>query len=191
MSAGATPSARFERLYERSPDPWGYESSAYEKEKYASTLAALPDGPVGRALEVGCSIGVFTVQLAQRCEQVLALDFSARALALAHRRLDGLANVELRQAAFPKEAPDGRWQLIVCSEVLYYLPPPLLEDAVAWLGGQLREGSCVVAVSWRGQGEDEPFLGDEVHDRLAREWAGWHDLDARREGYRLDRFDGR
>ena len=30
-----------------------------------------------------------------------------------------------------------------------------------------------------------------VHDRLARELARWHALDARQEQYRLDRFDGR
>ena len=38
------PAARFDELYERSADPWSYESSDYEREKYASTLAALPGG---------------------------------------------------------------------------------------------------------------------------------------------------
>ena len=189
--SGASPRARFEGIYERSADPWGYESSAYERDKYASTLAALPEGQIADALEVGCSIGVFTEQLARRCERVLAIDFSERALALARARLDRLTNVELRHAGFPEQAPRGPWQVIVCSEVLYYLQAPALDRAIAWLHEQLREGACVLAVGWRGSGIDEPFLGDEVHDRLARELAGWHALDGRREGYRLDRFDGR
>ena len=191
MGATLGPVARFEALYERSADPWSYEHSEYEREKYASTLAALPDGRIERALEVGCSIGVFTELLATRCEQVLATDFSELALQLAHARLDSLANVELRLASFPEQAPAGPWQLIVCSEVLYYLEEPALEEAIAWLAEQLRHGACVLAVSWRGEGKDEPFLGDHVHDRLARELARWHALDGRREGYRLDRFDAR
>jgi predicted TPR repeat methyltransferase len=191
MSASADPAARFEGLYERSADPWCYETSEYEREKYASTLAALPGGRCASALELGCSIGVFTEQLASRCEHVLAIDFSERALRLARRRLETLANVELRCASFPEQAPQGPWQLILCSEILYYLQAPALDRAIAWLTEQLHDGSCVLAVSWRGRGADEPFLGDEVHDRLATELAGWHSLDGRREGYRLDRFDGR
>jgi predicted TPR repeat methyltransferase len=190
MSGGGL-AARFEDLYARSADPWRYETSGYEREKYASTLAAVPDGHIENALEVGCSIGIFTEQLAERCERVVAMDFSARALQLAARRVGALANVELCHGSFPDQAPEGLWELILCSEVLYYLPGPALDRAVGWLTGQLQGGACVLAVSWRGQGTDEPFLGDEVHDRLALELAGWHSLDDRREDYRLDRFDGR
>jgi predicted TPR repeat methyltransferase len=191
MSASAESAARFDGLYERSADPWDYQSSDYEREKYARTLAAIPAGPVTSALELGCSIGVFTEQLAERCEHVLAIDFSERALALARDRLAGCRNVDLRRASFPEQAPPGPWQLIFCSEVLYYLQGPALDRAIAWLAEQLRDGACVIAVSWRGQGTDEPFLGDEVHDRLARELARWQALKERHEGYRLDRFDGR
>jgi len=182
---------RFERLYRESPDPWGYLTSAYEREKYAATLAALPTPAHGLALEVGCSIGVFTGLLAPRCEHLVAIDFSLRALELARRALRATPNVDLLRAGFPEEAPPGAWDLIVCSEVLYYLRPPALEEAVGWLRAQLSHGASVLAVSWRGAGRDEPLTGDEVHDRLEGELAAWHALDARRERYRLDRFDGR
>ncbi|HXP28361.1 MAG TPA: class I SAM-dependent methyltransferase, partial [Solirubrobacteraceae bacterium] len=170
---------------------WSYESSDYERAKYASTLAALPSGRFANALEVGCSIGVFTEQLAARCDRVLAIDFSARALRLARCRLYAHGNVELRQASFPEQAPAGHWQLILCSELLYYLQAPALDSAIAWLTQQLSGGACVLAVSWRGEGVDEPFRGDDVHDRLTHELARWHSLDGRRDGYRLDRFAGR
>jgi SAM-dependent methyltransferase len=181
---------RFERLYEASADPWHYVTSAYEREKYTDTLAALPAGPIGSALEVGCSIGLFTVQLAARCERVVGLDFAPRALALAAERTARLANVQLLQAAFPEQAPIGPWNVVVCSEVLYYLDEPALLLATEWLRDQLELGASLVAVSWRGQGTDEPMRGDEAHDVLARELTAWHALDARRSGYRLDRFDG-
>jgi len=182
---------RFERLYHESPDPWAYLTSDYEREKYAATLAALPKRSHGLCLEVGCSIGVFTRLLAARCEHVVAIDFSLAALQLARHQLQGVRNVDLLRASFPEETPPGSWDLIVCSEILYYLQPPALEQAISWIKAQLSCGVSLLAVSWRGVGREEPLLGDQVHDRLARELAGWHALDARRDGYRLDRFDGR
>jgi SAM-dependent methyltransferase len=189
-SARRADAEHFERLYAESADPWGYCTSAYERTKYTDTLEALPSRPLGAVLEVGCSIGVFTRQLAIRCERVVGLDFSPRALTLAAARTSGLTNVTLAQGSFPEQAPDGNWDAIVCSEVLYYLDRDALEAAIAWLSLQLQGGACVVAVSWRGEGKDEPLRGDDVHDLLAEELAHWHTRDARRAGYRLDRFDG-
>jgi SAM-dependent methyltransferase len=183
--------ARFERLYRESPDPWGYRTSDYERQKYAATLAALPKATYGLALEVGCSIGVFTGQLAARCQHVVAIDFSLSALEFARQHLRNRTNVDLLRASFPQETPPGSWDLIVCSEVLYYLQRPALDEAIGWIETQLAYGASVLAVSWRGVGRDEPLTGDEVHDRLARELAGAHALDARQDAYRLDRFDGR
>jgi SAM-dependent methyltransferase len=180
----------FERIYAASEDPWGYRTSEYERRKYADTLAALPARPIGRALESGCSIGVFTELLAARCAQVVAIDFAPSALALARERVGGLPNVELLQASFPEQAPQGPWDVVVCSEVLYYLDGPALLAAARWLAEQLRDGASVLAVSWRGEGSQEPMRGDEAHDVLVRELGSWHTLDAQRSGYRLDRFDG-
>jgi len=180
----------FERIYAVSEDPWGYRTSDYERGKYADTLAALPARPLGRVLESGCSIGVFTELLAARCARVVAMDFAPSALALARERVGGLANVELLQASFPEQAPPGPWDAVVCSEVLYYLDGSALLAATRWLAEQLCEGTSVLAVSWRGEGSHEPMRGDEAHDVLARELERWHTFDGRRSGYRLDRFDG-
>ncbi|MGH2903051.1 MAG: SAM-dependent methyltransferase [Solirubrobacteraceae bacterium] len=180
----------FERLYAASPDPWGYDSSEYERGKYAATLAALDGRTYPRALEVGCSIGAFTELLADRCGTLTALDFSARALELARGRLRGRANVEIVEASFPEQAPAGGWDLVVCSEVLYYLDRVALEGAVGWLREQLSAGATVLAVDWRGPTRTEPHDGDEVHELLRERLADWHALEGRRPGYRLDRFDG-
>ena len=50
----------FEELYAASPDPWNFETSDYEREKYARTLGVLGGRRFRRALEAGASIGVFT-----------------------------------------------------------------------------------------------------------------------------------
>jgi SAM-dependent methyltransferase len=190
MGAKRMTAERFERHYETSADPWGYDTSVYERDKYAATLAALPSRPLARALEVGCSIGAFTELLAPRCERLVAIDFSDRALELARERVGGVANVELTQAGFPEEIPAGVWDLIVCSEVLYYLDGVALRQAIGWLEEQLASGASLVAVSWRGTGSEEPLHGNDVHDLLAVRLERWHAFDGRHSGYRLDRFDG-
>jgi SAM-dependent methyltransferase len=180
----------FERLYAESPDPWAYDSSEYERGKYAATLAALDGRSYQRGLEVGCSIGAFTELLAQRCGSLTAFDFSARAVALARKRLLEHAHVTVLEASFPEQTPVGQWDLVVCSEVLYYLDPPALEAATGWLRGRLGEGATVLAVDWRGPTRTEPHDGDEVHELLRVGLADWHALEGRQPGYRLDRFDG-
>jgi alkylation response protein AidB-like acyl-CoA dehydrogenase len=146
---------RFERLYVADGDPWEYDSSGYEHDKRASTIAALPARPLRRVLDLGCSNGALTRQLAERCDEVVGADLSARAVALASER-DLPANVTVVQ--------------------------------MRWLREQLEAGATLLAVSWRGHG-DEPMRGDDVHDLLTQELGAWHTLDARRPGYRLDRFD--
>jgi SAM-dependent methyltransferase len=183
--------ARFERVYAESDDPWGYCASRREREKHCATLTALPDRPLGVVLEVGCSIGVFTNLLAGRAARVVGLDFSRRALELADARVGARSNVELVRGAFPSQIPDGTWDVVICSEILYYLTPRVLLDATDWLEDQLRGGTTVLAVSRGGGTGGEPLSGGEVHDHLARRLSPWHALDGRAAGYRLDRFDGK
>ncbi len=77
-----TPPEYFEQLYVRDPDPWRFATSGYERDKYAATLAALPNRRFASGFEVGCSIGVLTRQLAERCDALLAADGSPTALTL-------------------------------------------------------------------------------------------------------------
>jgi SAM-dependent methyltransferase len=181
---------RFDRLYARSDDPWNYRASDYERLKYGRTLKALPAQRLGMTLEVGCSVGVFTRLLAERCTNLVAIDFSAAAVELARTRVVDMSNVSVLQASFPDQVPPRSWDVIICSEVLYYLEPRVLEHAITWLRSQLRSGASLLAVSWRGIGRDEPHTGDQVHDRLLCELRPWHVLDARELEYRIDRFDG-
>ncbi len=115
----------FDRMYAAADDPWGFTTRWYEQRKYALTLAALPQRRFGTALEVGCSVGVLTAALASRCDRLVALDASAAALASARTRVP--AEVELVQAAVPGGWPAGTYDLVLLSEVGYYLDPPDLE----------------------------------------------------------------
>ena len=177
----------FEDLYARSPDPWGFRTSPYERDKYAATLAVLPRERYGAALEVGCSIGVFTRLLAARCDRLLALDASPRALAEARLANADLAHVDFAEAVLPGDFPRGRYDLIVLSEVLYYFAEDDLRGVAALCRSALAPDGQMVLCHWLGE-TDYPLPGDEAAELFIQASAPlWRPAAARREPqYRLD-----
>jgi SAM-dependent methyltransferase len=168
VSDDRAPVEHFERLAQASEDPWNYAGSEYEQEKYRRTLTYLPER-IGSALELGCSVGVFTAMLAPRCEQLLALDFSPTALVRARRRLAGVENVELRRALLPEQMPSGPFAAIVCSEILYYWNAQLVAAGLRGMEAALAPGGTLVAVHWRPGDRRRELDGDSVHAILRRE----------------------
>ncbi|WP_436798413.1 SAM-dependent methyltransferase, partial [Mesorhizobium ventifaucium] len=106
--------------YFATEDPWNYGSS-YEQEKYERQLEILPAGPIGRALELACAEGHFTRQLAPRVGHLTATDISAVAVERAQARCRDRPNVEFGVLDFCADTLPDEMDLIVCSEVLYFL----------------------------------------------------------------------
>lgn len=156
----------FEALYRSDPDPWSYASSGYEHAKYERTLAACGAGPFESALELGGSIGVFSELLAPRCRRLTTIDLAETAAAMARRRLAGHGAVRVITGALPDAVPDERYDLVVASEILYYLAPPALDRTLAMIRARLISGGRLVAVHWRPAGPERPFTAAEVHARL-------------------------
>jgi SAM-dependent methyltransferase len=180
----------FEALYTEREDPWDFETSAYEAAKYAATVEALGDRRYGRAIEAGCSIGVLTELLAARCDALEAVDVSVRAVERARARLAGVPHVRVERRTLPEEMPAGPFDLIVCSEVLYYWSRDLLLAALPPMIAALAPGGSLLAVHWRPETRTYPLLGDEVHDLLAERLGRLdHALSRTAREYRLDRWD--
>lgn len=112
--------AFFETWFSTQPDPWKY-TSPYEQTKYEQTLSLLPSTQIGKALELACAEGHFTVQLAPRVESLIAADISQVALDRAAERCRDLQNISFQHLDMTKDPLPGHFDLIVCSEVLYYL----------------------------------------------------------------------
>lgn len=153
----------FEQLYTRDPDPWQFATSEYERDKYAATLEALPPGRFRQAFEVGCSIGVLTRHLAPRCDTLLAVDVAEAALRQAEDRCEDQPWVEFAPMAIPAQWPEGEFDLILFSEVLYYLGIPGIHEAARRTLASLAPGGTVVLVNWHGA-TDGACTGDEAAD---------------------------
>lgn len=153
----------FERLYAASDDPWDFETSWYERRKYALTVASLPEPRYRRAFEPGCSIGVLTGLLAPRCDRLLSVDLLAGPVARAAERLSGCGGVTVEQRRVPEQWPSGPFDLIVVSELAYYFEAAELVGLVDAAIGSAAPGATMVAVHWRG-GTDYPLSGDQAHE---------------------------
>lgn len=181
--------ADFDVLYADAEDPWAFATSSYEAEKYDATVAALGGRRFGRALEIGCSIGVLTARLAEHADELLAVDASAAAVDRARTRVEEMPHVRVERGEIPEAFPAGPWDLVVCSEVLYYLDPPAFTAAVDALERTTAPGGALLAVHWRPPTRTYPLGGDEVHAQLAAR-PGWPvGAHAQTERYVLDRFD--
>lgn len=155
----------FDDMYAATSDPWNLATDSYERRKYALTVAALPNERYRRAFEPGCSIGVLSALLAERCERLLATDIVPTALDQAAQRLTNYPNVVVERRAIPDSWPDGDFDLVVLSELGYYFDVPTLDRVITKLVGTTVAGAHVVGVHWRGE-TNYPLRAQQVHDRL-------------------------
>ncbi|MEO6881804.1 MAG: class I SAM-dependent methyltransferase [Mycobacteriaceae bacterium] len=158
------PASYFDDFYGDREDPWGFTERWYEQRKFALTMAALPRARYRSAFEPGCSVGVLTAMLAQRCDHVLATDVAQAALDQAARRVP--SNVELRRWSLGESWDERTHDLVVLSEVAYYLDEADLAGALAEATSALEPGGTLVAVHWRHRVSDYPQTGDGVHAQI-------------------------
>lgn len=179
------PASYFNEMYDANADPWGFTDRWYEERKRAITLAALPERHYANAFEPGCSIGVLTLALAQRCDSVLATDISSIALREASVRLEGYDNVRFERRVLPDEWPTGQFDLVVLSEILYYFNDADLRDVVARANASVAPGGTLVSIHWRPTVGEYPQGGDRVQEVMEAAWTSG----ARTVHHREDDFD--
>ena len=123
-----------------------------------------------------------------RCDALLAVDAAQAAADAARERLRALPHATVECRELPEAFPAGPFELIVCSEVLYYLDDAAFSATAAAIGRELAAGGSLLAVHWRPVTETYPLTGDEVHERLAARF-GPAARSERTPEYALDRFD--
>lgn len=133
--------------------PWDYDASPFERIKREAMVTRVPEW-AEVIVELGVADGHNLVPLAGRAPraEVVGVDVSRRAVALARKRVDGHPRIRIGcadAAALACARPDlwGRTDVLVISEVLYYLGGPrALERALAPLRGLLSPRGRVLLV---------------------------------------------
>ena len=156
----------FEQLFEHDEDPWAFRTRWYEKRKRDLTLACLPRQYYTRIFEPACANGELSAALAERTEALLCQDLNATAVELARRRLAPCPQASVSQGHLPGDWPGGEFDLIVLSEIGYYLDPAqwlqVIEQAVA----SLSPGGALLACHWLHPIDGCPQDGRQVHALL-------------------------
>ena len=160
------PDTYFDRMYAGSADPWQLQNRWYEQRKFAITMALLPHPRYRHAYEPGCSVGVLTGLLAARCDHVTATDVAPAALDAARERLTD-ASVTLMRRSLDEPWPATDFDLIVLSEVGYYLEASTLREMLDREVSRLENPATVVAAHWRHSVEDYPMTGDQTNGVIA------------------------
>ncbi|MFF1252047.1 PIG-L family deacetylase [Pseudarthrobacter sp. NPDC058329] len=170
----------FDGVHAREPDPWHYTTSWYERRKRALTLAALPAEQYSSGLEIGCSIGTLTAELAPRCTNLVAVDASGTALQRAADRLAPFPGVTLRQLVLPGSWPAGNYDLVVLSEVGYYFAPREYDELLDNIGTSILPGGTLLLCHWLHPVSGWELDGETVHT-VARNRLKWRTAGLYRE----------
>lgn len=174
-------------------DPFGFDRNPEEQLKFARTLEVCGGSGLGRVLELGCAVGSFTEVLAPHAREVLALDVSQAAVDRVRERMRASSYVRSVAMSIPDDFPDEEFDLIVASDVLYYLPVEDLERCVERIEAALAPGGAFVAVHYVPR-MGSVLNGDEAHDVVVGHTRLRHVLAERTEfgrgrTYRVDRFE--
>jgi ubiquinone/menaquinone biosynthesis C-methylase UbiE len=109
--------ADFDRIALLSDESWNHNAH------YHDYLMKKVPARCKAALEIGCGTGAFSRLLAERSEQVIALDLSPQMIRMAKERSKQHPNINFEVAdAIARDFPDGGFDCIVSIATLHHLP---------------------------------------------------------------------
>ncbi|HYQ55006.1 MAG TPA: class I SAM-dependent methyltransferase [Pseudomonas sp.] len=158
----------FADLYAHDEDPWAFRTRWYERRKRDLLMACLPRQYYQRVFEPACANGELSAALAERCAELLCQDLDPTAVRLACDRLAAMPNATVVKGRLPVDWPGGRFDLIVLSELGYYLDPTDWLQVIEQAVGSLTCDGGVLACHWLHPIAGCPQDGRQVHHLLAR-----------------------
>ena len=156
----------FDGLFSANDDPWAFRERWYEQRKRAITLAALPRAHYRTIFEPGCANGELSAELAERCDRLLCCDTASAAVNLARTRLSLFDHAEVRQSRLPGDWPEEKFDLIVFSEIGYYLDAQDLTEVIRRISQSLTADGQLLACHWRPPIDECPLNARQVHDLI-------------------------
>lgn len=172
MRAAQLPATRhFDQLYAASDDPWKTRDSWYEQRKRALVEAILPRQQCSAIFEPGCGSGELTLQLAARCQWLMASDFSAEAVRITREKTAHLSHVQVRRQSLPEQWPAAEHDmpavdLIVFSELCYYFDAPNMAEMAAPAAASLSPGGHLLACHWKKDFDDRLLATRPMHQLI-------------------------
>ena len=167
--------AAFDALY-AGADPWASSDPqyTYQRHKYEVLSGLLGSRRYTSALDLGCGLGDLSRRLAQQADRVLGLDISKAAADRAATRHRAAANLHFAQGDVQDlpRAMDGKFDLVVAADTLYYLPKPIQDSTLKRLALRLSRllqpgGTLLLANHFFFSADPDSRLSRRIHRAFA------------------------
>jgi len=163
----SVPASYFEQLFAGNDDPWAFRTRWYEKRKREVLLTSLPRQHYARIFEPACANGELSAGLAERTASLVCQDRDNTAVHLARERLRPWHHAHVEKGCLPQDWPSGEFDLIVLSEIGYYLDPRQWLEVLQRARASLSSDGALLLCHWLHPIEGCPQTGQQAHELLA------------------------
>jgi SAM-dependent methyltransferase len=136
----------FERIYREQADPWDIGDAS--SDRYDRYVELIRPHAAGTMLDIGCGYGAFLARFSERASRLDGVEVSATAVARGRERFPFI-HFHQGSAADLDAVEDLRgreFDLIVCSDMIYYLEEARQLALLAWINRHLtRRGRAFIA----------------------------------------------
>lgn len=174
----------FDHKYNTYAEPFSLEGAKYERDKRSALLSLIEKHSFDLAIDYGCGLGDLAIALSERARRTIAIDSSRVALRRLQTRLqtrrrhkhlgDGESARGEELIALRLATPERPWpvknseraELIVASEVLYYLNKSELHQLYQSIDRTLSLNGIFITCHYRLPFHDRLIKNEEIHDLL-------------------------
>jgi 2-polyprenyl-3-methyl-5-hydroxy-6-metoxy-1,4-benzoquinol methylase len=145
----------FNRRYQRGLAPWCEISDGLFNWLSALRQESIALAPGGRVLDIGCGDGALTSQISQNSREVMGLDISLEAIKRAkeHER----ENLTFAVHNIERDPLIGDNSLIICEDVLYYIPFVSMKEVAKKLSDALMPGGILLVIDYLLEDKDTRY----------------------------------
>ena len=155
--------AHFNALYADGGDPWHAKSSPYEADKRRASIGTLAGRSFARVLDVGCGEGILARELLAAGVAEAVVGFDGEPAIIERAVAQAIPGASFVAGRLPDTLPPGKFDLVVFSEVLYFLDEAKLLSLCGLLSSRLAPGASLLIVSYLGP-TDTPLAGRAAAD---------------------------
>ena len=157
----------FNRIYRDEDDPWAI--GAADSDRYALYRSLIREHmPSGESvLDIGCGFGAFLAHFRDSFRRLDGVEVSAVAIEKGRRRFPFIRFAQGSAAGLERlDDLAGRYDLIIFSDVIYYLDEADRNECLSWISERLADAGLAFVAAWCPGGEYlEP---DELERLVAR-----------------------
>ena len=148
-------SVLFNRRYRKGLAPWREISDGLFHWLTKLREEAVASAPEGRILEIGCGDGTLTSGLSKDTREIIGLDISAEAIKLARRH--ERENLKFSVHNIERDPLVGDNSLIICEDVLYYIPFISMKKVAKRLSDALILGGILLVIDYLPEDMDTRY----------------------------------